>query len=80
LIPNLKCHNCPNNKKVKAQARQVSFLKLIRAYRVTISVKGDISPNLVKWVQKTYDDNNKYIVLETGENGQKHMHMLIEFE
>ncbi len=47
---------------------------------MTISVKGDISPNLVKWVQKTYDDNNKYIVLETGENGQKHMHMLIEFE
>ena len=52
----------------------------VKTYRVTISVKGDISEPLVKWVQKTYFDNNKYVVLEHGQNGQKHMHMLIQFE
>lgn len=52
----------------------------VKTYRVTISVKGDISDGLVKWVQKTYFDTNKYVVLEYGQNGQKHMHMLIQFE
>jgi hypothetical protein len=52
----------------------------VRTYRVKISVKGNIDPNLVKWVQKTYTNNNKYIVIEQGENGQKHMHMLLQFE
>jgi hypothetical protein len=49
-------------------------------YLVTISVKGNIDPNLVKWVQKTYTYNNEYLVVEQGENGQKHMHMLLQFE
>jgi len=52
----------------------------VKTYRVTISVKGNIDPNLVKWVQKTYIHNKKYIVVEQGENGQKRMHMLLQFE
>jgi len=35
----------------------------VKTYRITISVKGDIDRNLVKWVQKTYTHNNKYIVV-----------------
>jgi hypothetical protein len=51
----------------------------VKTYRVAISVRGDISDGLVKWVKKTYFDNNKYVVFEHGQNGQKHMHMLIQF-
>ena len=51
-----------------------------RAYRVTISVKGDICDGLVRWIQRTYDEYNKYIVCERGQNGQRHLHMLIEFK
>ena len=52
----------------------------VKTYRVTISPKGDISDKMIKWVQKTYFEQNKYVVCEFGQNGQKHMHMLIEFD
>jgi hypothetical protein len=52
----------------------------IKTYRVTISVKGDISDGLVRWVLRTYDKENKYVVCERGQNGQRHLHMLIQFE
>ena len=51
----------------------------VRTFRVTISVRGDIDMKQVKWVIKTYSEQNKYVVLERGKNGQKHLHMLIEF-
>ena len=51
----------------------------VKTFRVTFSPKGDISDKMIKWVQKTYADNNKYIVCEFGESGQKHMHMLVQF-
>lgn len=52
----------------------------VKTFRVTISPKGDVSDLLVKWIKKTYEDNNKYVVIEKGTSGQRHLHMLIQFE
>lgn len=52
----------------------------VKTFMVTISPKGDISSDMIKWVQKTYFNCNKYIVCEHGKNRQKHLHMLIQFD
>ena len=52
----------------------------VKTYRVTISPKGDVSDDVLKWVKKTYADNNKYVVVEKGTSGQRHVHMLLQFD
>lgn len=51
-----------------------------RTFRVTLSPKEDIDPEVVKWFLKTYQKCNKYVVIETGQSGKKHLHALIQFD
>lgn len=52
-----------------------------QSYRVTISTKGDVSPEtelkFVKWVKKNCD--MAYVVAERGSNDRRHIHGLLLF-
>jgi len=52
----------------------------VYCYRVTMSPKGDICDDIIKWFLKTYKKCNKYVVCERGKNGQRHLHALIQFD
>lgn len=52
----------------------------VKTFRVTVSPKGHISIEVIRWILKTYNKNNKYVVVETGTSGQRHLHMLIQFD
>lgn len=52
----------------------------VKTFRVTISPKGHISIEVIRWILKTYNRNNKYVVVESGTSGQRHLHMLIQFD
>ena len=47
---------------------------------VDVSTKDDICNEFIAWILKTYQKNNKHVVCERGRNGQRHLHMLIQFE
>lgn len=53
-----------------------------RAFQMTVSVKGDLSPEcqeeLVKFIRK--NTVMHYIVIETGETDRRHMHALLVFK
>lgn len=51
----------------------------VYCYRVTLSPRGDICDEMIKWFLKTYEKCNKYVVCERGKSGQRHMHALIQF-
>lgn len=51
-----------------------------RTFRVTLSPKEDIDPEVVKWFLKTYEKCNKYVVIEQGQSGKKHLHALLQFD
>ncbi len=72
--------NCPVVHTLACTTSDRTTTIAVKTYRVTISPKGDISPAMIKWLQKTYADNNKYVVCEHGQSGQKHLHMLIQFD
>lgn len=53
--------------------------KGVRAYKITLSPKGDIAEEaekkFCKWIAKTSD--MCYIAAENGKNGQRHLHALV---
>jgi len=54
----------------------------VRAFQITISVKGDLSAEsqdgIASWIRK--NTLMHYIVIETGESGRRHMHALLIFK
>lgn len=50
-----------------------------RGFKLTLSPKGDIDQEAVKYVHKYVQTNCKYayVVLEHGESGQRHLHALL---
>jgi len=60
--------------------RATAIAKGVYTYQVTISINRDIDDRLVRWICKTYSDNNKFVVIEHGQSGKKYLHMLILFD
>lgn len=52
----------------------------VKTFRVTLSPPEDVSDNVVNWIKKTYMNNNKFVVIEHGESGKRHLHMLLQFD